>query len=161
MSKVGRGSGSVNVDDLQAILIYSNKSAQNFIMILLWSDIFNNWNWQIFRQPPIIFVLFPNGGNTYKCLTRGKCYCLIFKNYVFNISYYFFSNQEKDDGLCLKMKDQIIKFLFKTIWNTVTKFPVTRAPVFTQFRVLKMLLILYPALIGRNVVTNVLPDFSY
>ena len=41
--KVGRGSGSANVDDLQVILIYSNKSAQNFIMILLWSEMFSNW----------------------------------------------------------------------------------------------------------------------
>ena len=36
-------SGSVNVDDLLVIMIYSNKSAKNFIMILLWSEISNNW----------------------------------------------------------------------------------------------------------------------
>ena len=34
MLKVGRGSGSVSVDDLQVILIYSNEIAQDFILIL-------------------------------------------------------------------------------------------------------------------------------
>ena len=42
MLKVGRGSRSVNVDDLQVILIYSNKIPQDFILILSWSEIFNN-----------------------------------------------------------------------------------------------------------------------
>ena len=41
--KVGRVSECVHVDDLQVILIYSNKSAQNFIMILLYSEIFSKW----------------------------------------------------------------------------------------------------------------------
>ena len=42
MLKFGRGSGSVNADHVQVILVYSNKSAQDFIMILSWSEIFNN-----------------------------------------------------------------------------------------------------------------------
>ena len=42
MLKVGRGSRSVNVDELQVILIYSNKIPQDFILILSWSEIFNN-----------------------------------------------------------------------------------------------------------------------
>ena len=42
MLKVGTCSGSVNVDDLQVILNYSNRIAQDFILILSWSEIFNN-----------------------------------------------------------------------------------------------------------------------
>ena len=45
---------------------------------------------------------------------------------MFNVSYYFSSNQEKGDGFCLKITDQIKKFLFKTISKTI--FPITRAP---------------------------------
>ena len=79
---------------------------------------------------------------------------------MFNVSYlfFFFSNQEKEDGFCLKMIDQIKKFLFNTISKTL--FPVTRAPVLIQFQSLKMLLIKCPALIRKNVVTKILPNIK-
>ena len=44
----------------------------------------------------------------------------------FYVSYYLFSNQEKDDSPYLRITDQIKKFLLITISNTV--FPITRVP---------------------------------
>ena len=44
--KVGRGSRCFNIDDLQVKLTYSNKSAQNFMVVLLWSEIFNSWKYR-------------------------------------------------------------------------------------------------------------------
>ena len=42
---------------------------------------------------------------------------------LINICYYFFWNQEKDEGFYLKMTDQINKFLFKTISICYNKGP--------------------------------------
>ena len=57
---------------------------------------------------------------------------------MFNLSYYylitFLSNEEKEDGFYLKMIDQIKKFLFESIVNTVFLFETCRYFLFYILR---------------------------